>query len=317
MYPHQPFTPLDGRLFPRFSGVRTFFRLPLLQDEKELEQADVAILGVPFDGGTSFRPGARFAPEAIRSMSTLGRGYNPTKDIHIFQKLKVIDVGDCPVTPQDIEKTHGQIAETVARLLHYNCFPMIVGGDHSTTIGSLKAIYEKYGPLGIVHLDAHTDTYPPAWGCDVHHGTFMRVAFERGYLRKDGVVQIGIRGPFAGKQDIITPTQMGYHVVMADDIHQKGTAFIQEIFTRLSQGPVFVSVDVDCLDPAFAPGTGTPVPGGLASWQLLHVLQALSGLQMVGADVVEVSPPYDVAGITSLVAVSVIQEILASLARTK
>lgn len=307
--------PLDGRVYPRFSGIRTFFRLPLLTKET-ISQADVALLGVPFDGGVSFRPGARFAPEHIRSMSTLGRGYHPDHAVHIFEELRVGDYGDVPIVPQDIQKTHDNIHKEVSDLLKQNVIPILVGGDHSIPLGSLQAVVEQVGPVGILHLDAHTDAYPPAWGCNVHHGTFMRLGHERGWFVKDQVVQVGIRAPFAAFSDVKTPHEFGFSVWTVRDIKEQGIEALKNRI-RLMNCPVYVTVDVDCLDPAFAPGTGTPVPGGLTSYEVLEILKALSDVHVVGADVVEVCPPYDHAEITSLVAVSVLFEILSAIASFK
>ncbi|MEI6790225.1 MAG: agmatinase, partial [Myxococcaceae bacterium] len=306
-YPMQ----LDGKMYPRFSGIKTFFRLPILSTDADFKAADVAILGVPFDGGTSYRPGARFAPEHVRSMSSLGRGYYPESDTHIFKKLKVGDAGDVQVFPQDIAKTHESIRERVTYLLSHQCFPMIIGGDHSTSIGSIQAIVDYYGPIGIVHFDAHTDAYPAAWGCDVHHGTFMRLGHERGWFQKDRILQIGIRGPCSSDQDLKTVSDFGYQVISSDDVYLKGLSFAKQAIQNLGTGPIYISFDVDCLDPAFAPGTGTPVPGGLTSFQALQLIRALSGLNIIGADIVEISPPYDLADLTSLVAVTIMGEILA------
>jgi guanidinopropionase len=311
------FSQVDGRVFPRFAGVRTFFRLPELHADADFDAADVAILGLPFDGGTSFRPGARFAPEHVRSMSALGRGHNPHHDVHIFKKLKVGDAGDSPVTPQDIAKTHEQIRERVAYLLAHKCLPLMVGGDHSTTIGSMQAVVDRYGPIGVVHFDAHTDTYPPAWGCDVHHGTFMRLGHERGWFRPKGVIQIGIRGPFSSEDDIRVPHEFGFDVVTTDDVRMLGLPAIQKRIAALSKGPIYLSFDIDCLDPAFAPGTGTPVPGGLTSWEAFQLIRATTALDVVAADVVEVSPAYDVADITSLTAATVMGEILSAVAKRR
>lgn len=303
---------LDGRVYPRFSGIKTFFRLPILSSDADFEQADIAILGIPFDGGTSYRPGARFAPEHVRSMSSLGRGYYPESNTHIFKKKIIGDAGDVQVFPQDITQTHASITERVGYLLKKKCFPMIIGGDHSTSIGSIQAMVDHYGPIGIIHFDAHTDAYPAAWGCDIHHGTFMRLGHERGWFQKNRVLQIGVRGPCSSDQDLKTVADFGYQVISSHDVHVKGLDFAKQAIQKIGSGPVYVSFDVDCLDPAFAPGTGTPVPGGLTSFQALELIRALSGLQIVGADIVEVSPPYDLSDLTSLVAVTVMGEILAA-----
>ena len=296
------------------SGIKTFYRLPLLNSSEDFVKADVAILGAPYDGGTSFRPGARFGPEKVRSMSSLGRGHHPSHDVHIFKSLQVGDAGDCPVTPQDIEKTHSQIKARVSEILATDTFPMVVGGDHSTTIGSLDAVVDKYGPVGIIHFDAHTDTYPPAWGCDIHHGTFMRIGKERGWFRKEDVVQIGIRGPFSTEDDIRVPQEYGYDVYTVDRVRDEGLQALCQKLRSLNKGPYYISFDVDCLDPSCAPGTGTPVPGGLTTWEAQQILRATQHLNVVAADVVEISPPYDNHDITSLTAVTLIWEILSAVA---
>ncbi len=308
------FTPIDGRVFPRFSGVKTFYRLPILNSSEDLANADVALLGAPYDGGTSFRPGSRFGPEKVRSMSSLGRGHHPAHDVHIFKKMKVGDAGDCPVTPQDIEKTHSQIKARVAEIIDFKTIPIVVGGDHSTTIGSLDAVVEKYGPVGIIHFDAHTDTYPPAWGCDVHHGTFMRIGKERGWFRENSVVQIGIRGPFSTEDDIRVPEEYGYDVFTVDRVREEGLKSVCDTIKNLDDGPYFISFDVDCLDPSCAPGTGTPVPGGLTTWEAQQILRATAHIDVVAADVVEISPPFDNHDLTSLTAVTLIWEILSAIA---
>ncbi|MES2504946.1 MAG: agmatinase [Myxococcota bacterium] len=305
--------PLNGRVFPRFSGIKTFFRLPILSTDKDFEEANIAILGIPFDGGTSYRPGARFAPEHVRSMSSLGRGYNPVQAINIFKKHIVGDAGDVQVFPQDIARTHESIQQRVAYLLQKKCFPMIVGGDHSTSIGSIQAIVDHYGPIGIIHFDAHTDAYPAAWDCDIHHGTFMRLGHERGWFQKDRVLQIGLRGPCSSEDDLDTVRSFGYKMVTSDEIQLSGLDAAKSAIRALGKGPVYLSFDVDCLDPAFAPGTGTPVPGGLSSFQAMQLIRAMNDLELVGADLVEISPPYDSNDLTSLVAVTLMAEIMATL----
>lgn len=312
----QNFSPLDGRAYPRFSGIKTFFRLPHAKTANLLKSADVAILGVPFDGGVSYRPGSRFAPEHIRSISALGRGQHPVHGKHVFKALKVCDAGDVQVVPQDIEKTHRRIKSNVSKLIKLGALPLMVGGDHSTTIGSLQAMVKHHGQIGIVHFDAHTDTYPPAWGCNVHHGTFMRLGHEQKWFKKNAVVQIGIRGPFSSETDLEVPKKYGYQVVTADDIHLKGFAHVEKVLSSLDTScSYYVSFDVDCLDPSYAPGIGTPVPGGLTSFQAMHILRMLTPFNIVGGDVVEVSPAYDSSEITSLFAVTVLWELLGLVAQ--
>jgi len=293
------FKPLDGRKFPRFSGICTFFRLPYHTDVNDL---DVSVLGVPWDGSVSFRPGARFGPRAVREASVLMRAYSPEADVRPFDAIKVADAGDISVVPHDAAATAANIEEHVGRAIEHGGKTVCVGGDHSIALPILRAMAKKHGPVGLVHFDAHSDTYPAAWGNEYHHGTPFRKAVEEGILDPARVIQIGLRGGLAGVDDYAFARQKGFRMVFLDELMERGTRAVADAIREVAKGKVYLSMDVDAVDPAYAPGTGTPVPGGLTSREALHLIRACKGLDIVGADVVEFSPPYDVQQITALLA---------------
>jgi agmatinase len=293
------FKPLDGRKFPRFSGICTFFRLPY---HPEVTDLDVSILGVPWDGSVSFRPGARFGPRAVREASVLMRAYSPEADVRPFDALKVADAGDVSVVPHDAVATASNIEEHVGRAIAGGGKTVCVGGDHSIALPILRAMAKKHGPVGLVHFDAHSDTYPAAWGNEYHHGTPFRKAVEEGILDPARVIQIGLRGGLAGADDYAFARQKGFRLVFLDELMERGASAVAAAIRETATGKVYLSMDVDAVDPAYAPGTGTPVPGGLTSREALLLIRACKGLDIVGADVVELSPPYDVQQITALLA---------------
>lgn len=306
----QKMTPLSGREFPRFSAIKTFFRLPIANIE---EKFDVALFGTPYDGGVSYRPGARFAPTLVRECSSLGRGFHMTKAMSIFEKMNVADVGDCSIVPIDQEQTYKKIEDFAKKLLQTNKKFISVGGDHSTTLPLLRALNKKYGKLNFIHFDAHLDTYPAAWGCEYHHGAFARHAVEEGLVNPKNMIQIGIRGPLAAKEDLDFVKKNKITVITMDEIRQKNIFEVAKKIGQLTKkmkGPTFISYDIDCLDPAYAPGTGTPVPGGLSTYEVQQIFRHFQIDNLVGADIVEVSPPYDQSQITGLAAVDVMFEML-------
>lgn len=301
------FKPLDGRQFPRYSGIKTFFRLPYAEISEEF---DIAIAGVPYDGGVSYRPGARFAPSKVRESSSLGRGFHWGRAINFFKTLKVADVGDCPTVPIDQAQTYERIETFFGEILSTNKKFVAVGGDHSTTLPLLRSVVKKLGgPVDFIHFDAHLDTYPAAWGCEYHHGAFARHAVEENLIRPKTSYQIGIRGPLAGEDDLHFPQKKGLNIRTVDDIRNLG---IQKFVQSLPEfkHPTYISFDIDCLDPAYAPGTGTPVVGGLTTYETQQILRGLKIKNLVGCDVVEISPPYDSSDITALAGVDVIFEFL-------
>lgn len=307
------FLPLSGREMPRFGGIKTFFRLPHIDfKHPNFKDIDVAVFGVPFDGGVSYRPGARFAPSKIREVSSLGRGYHLSRDLSLFTNFNMADLGDSSVVPMSVEKTYDLIEAFDAKILENGKRFLAAGGDHSTTLAHLRALNKSLGkPISLIHFDAHLDTYPAAWGCEYHHGAFVRHAVEEGLIDPSTSIQIGIRGPLAGGDDLDFNAKHKLKYISVDDLREAGlksTCASLPVFKK--DQPVFLSFDIDCLDPSFAPGTGTPVPGGLTTYEVQKLLQAFQVESLVGADVVEVSPPYDQSDITALAAVDAMFEIL-------
>lgn len=301
------YQPTSGRDLPRFSGIKTFFRLPVASLSADY---DVGIVGVPFDGGLSYRPGARFAPTRVREASSLGRGYNWARGEHVWSKKKVADLGDAAIVPIDLPTSHKKIEDYFSPLFLANKKIIAVGGDHSITLPILRAAFKKYGALSLIHFDAHLDTYPAAWGVEYHHGTFARHAIEEGLVDPKKSIQIGLRGPLVDSQDLDFVKGCGLKATTVDDIRMQGLeSFISSLPTFHSL-PTYITFDVDCLDPAFAPGTGTPVVGGLTTYEVQRIFRALKIKNLIGGDIVEVSPPYDHADITALAAVDVIFEML-------
>lgn len=309
------FQPTSGREFPRFSSIKTFFRLPIAEIN---EKFDVALTGIPFDGGVSYRPGARMAPAQVREYSSLGRGFNWSRGINVFQKIRVADIGDCPVVPISLEKTYASIENFIERILKSKKKFVAVGGDHSTTLPVLRALKKYYGkPLAFVHFDAHLDTYPAAWGEEFHHGSFARHAIEEKLVDPKLMIQIGIRGPLAGEDDLDFVKKHKIKIYTVDDIRDKSLSEFIARLPNFKDQPTYISFDVDCLDPAYAPGTGTPVVGGLTSFETQKILRGLKINNLVGSDIVEICPSYDNAGITSLVGVDVMFEMLCLMAKER
>lgn len=302
------FKPLSGREFPRFSAIKTFFRLPHVDVQQDF---DVALFGIPFDGGVSYRPGPRFAPTAVRNASSLGRGFHMSRGMALFEKLRIADVGDCPTVPIDMAQTYARIEEFVGKVAGSGKRFVACGGDHSTTLPVLRALRKKHGqPLAFIHFDAHLDTYPPAWGQEYHHGSFARHAVEEGLVDPKKMIQIGIRGPLAGGDDLNFIRKHGIRVFTIDDIRAVPINEFVNLLPVFDSTPAYLSFDVDCLDPAFAPGTGTPVPGGMTTYEAQRILRALKVPNLVGGDVVEISPPFDHADLTALIGVDAMFEIM-------
>lgn len=306
------YKPLSGREFPRFSQNTSFFRLP--QDTPQ-GPFEVGLFGVPFDGGASFRPGSRFAPAEVRRVSALGRAYNMGRQLNAFAAVACADVGDSPTSPTSIERTHAQVEAFASHVIAAGKRTLAVGGDHSLTLPLLRAWRKAVGePLALVHFDAHFDTYPPAWDCPIHHGAFLKNAIEEGLVDPARTVQLGIRGPLASADDLDFVRKHGLTVLSVEDIRERPFA---ELAAQLCvRGPAYLTYDVDCLDPAFAPGTGTPVPGGLTTYETQKLLRAIRFERLVGADVMEVSPPYDVSDITALAAVDAMFEVICLMAES-
>jgi agmatinase len=305
--------PVDGTKVPRYAGAPTFARLPRID---EVSRYDIAILGAPFDGGVSYRPGARFGPSAIRQASRhLRPAYHPDLKVSPFRVLQAVDAGDVPCNPFDIDTALEQIADTARELITTSRKLVTLGGDHTVALGTLRAAARVHGPLALIHFDAHLDTWDSYFGADRTHGTVFRRAFEEGLLQPDASIHVGIRGPLYDAADLGADKGFGFSTVRASDFDRLGVAeVIGRVRERVADRPVYVSVDIDVLDPAFAPGTGTPEMGGFTSRELLALLRGLPGEQLIAADVVELSPAYDHAEITALAAATVAYEVMAVMA---
>lgn len=304
--------PPDAFERPRFAGVRTFMRLP---HRTSTEGADYAFFGLPFDTGGTYRVGARFGPEAIRRGSMLLRPYNPAQDVDVFARCAGVDYGDLPVVPGDIEGSYERIEHALRPIVENGVVPVAAGGDHSVTLPELRVLAERHGRLGLVQVDAHPDTWDEYWGHRYGHGTVVRRAFEEELLDGRRVVQVGLRGPVYGPADYERSREMGFEVIPADEVRRGGVETVaRRIRDRIGDGPAFLSFDIDAVDPAFAPGTGTPEVGGLTSREALALVRGLAGLDFVGFDVVEVIPAYDVAETTAMLAANVAYEFVTLLA---
>ncbi|RSM68773.1 agmatinase [Actinoplanes sp. ATCC 53533] len=303
---------VDATVVPRFAGPATFARLPRID---EVSDVDVAVIGVPFDAGVSYRPGARFGPAHVRESSRLLRPYNPAADVEPFASQQVADAGDLAVNPFDIEAAIGQIEAGARAMLERAGRLVTIGGDHTIALPLLRAVAAKHGPVAVVHFDAHLDTWDTYFGAAHTHGTPFRRASEEGLIDRSGCLHVGTRGPLYSTRDLAEDRELGFHVVPSVEIDDLGARGIAErIRERVGDRPVYLSIDIDVLDPAFAPGTGTPEAGGMTSRELLAVLRTFGELNLVGADVVEVSPAYDHAEITGIAAAHTVYEILSALA---
>ena len=307
--------PLDARVIPRFAGVRTFMRLPHTTD---LAGVDAAAIGIPFDTATSYRTGARFGPEAVRSASSLLRPFHPAFEIDLVETLSMIDYGDVPVAPGDTEGTYRRIEEALEPVIAAGVFPVVIGGDHSITLAELRPLAKVHGPLALVQLDSHTDTWESYFDQRYFHGTTFKRAIEEGLIDAGASVQAGMRGSMYAASDLEDARALGLHVIPSEELRALGPAgYARTVLERVGERPVFFSFDIDFLDPAFAPGTGTPEIAGFSTAEAVAFLRALRGIKLAGCDVVEVSPPYDGPGQpTALAAANMLWELLALRAAT-
>jgi len=310
-----PRGPVDATKVPRFAGPTTFARLPRLD---EVTSADVAVVGAPFDSSVTYRPGARFGPHHVRSSSRLLRPYHPGLDVQPFAEQQVVDAGDVTLNPFDIIEAIGTLEGAARDLAADGMRLLTIGGDHTVALPLLRAVAAQHGPVAVLHFDAHLDTWDTYFGAPYTHGTPFRRASEEGLLDPERCLHVGIRGPLYAPEDLAGDEACGFQIIRADDYQDATvTSVVERMRARLGAGPVYVSIDVDVLDPAHAPGTGTPEAGGLTSRELLHTLRGLVGLDVVGADIVEVSPAYDHAEITGIAAAHVGYELLGVLARNR
>ena len=307
--------PLGGNEMPRFAGPATMMRLPTQIGAQGL---DACFVGVPLDTGTSNRPGARFGPRAIRAESSLLRPYNMATRAAPFDSLMVADIGDVAINTFNLQDSIGIIENAYDDILSLGCRPLTLGGDHTIALPILRAICRKHGPVGMVHVDAHADINDHMFGEKIAHGTPFRRALEEGLLDGKRVAQIGLRGTGYTAEDFDWPQSQGFRVVAAEDCWYKSlTPLMAEIRDQLGDGPVYLSFDIDGLDPSFAQGTGTPEIGGLSVHQGLEIIRGCRGLNLVGGDLVEVAPAYDTSGNTALVAANLLYEMLCVLPGVK
>ena len=300
--------PLGGNEMPRFGGIATFMRLPGRSTPAEL---DVAVVGVPFDIGTSNRPGARFGPRGIRSESVLLRPYNMATRAAPFDSLRIDDTGDVATNPSNLADSIALIEAHYRAALETGVRTASIGGDHTIVLPILRAMAAKHGPVGLVHVDAHTDINDTMFGEKIAHGTPFRRAVEEKLLDPTRVAQIGVRGTGYAADDFDWSREQGFRVVQVEECwHRSLVPLMDEIRDRIGGGPVYLSFDIDGIDPSFAPGTGTPEIGGLTTIQALEIIRGCRGLDLVGFDLVEVAPAYDLSGATSLLAANLIYEML-------
>jgi agmatinase len=305
--------PPDASQSPRYTGVRTFARCPHVTDPAGV---DAAIVGAPFDTATSFRPGARFGPEAIRAASMLLRPHNPALAADVFPALSVVDWGDLEITPGNAERTTGQIADSLGPLLAEGIVPIVLGGDHSVTLGALRAHAAAHGPVAVVLLDAHADTWDQYYGERYFHGTVFRRAVEEGLVAPERSLLAGMRGSLYSKEDLSATRDLGFEIVAGEELDgMTAESYGRRVRERVGDGPAYLSFDIDVIDPAFAPATGTPEVGGLTSREALALIRSLAGIRFGGFDVVEVAPPYDGPGqVTALLAATIAYEFLTLIA---
>ncbi|MEU5402273.1 agmatinase [Streptomyces sp. NPDC005963] len=309
--PESPIGPPDASVNPRYAGIATFARLPRLED---VPRADIAVVGVPFDSGVSYRPGARFGPAHIREASRLLRPYNPAQDVEPFSQQQIADAGDISANPFNLTEAVQQIEAAAEQLSADGKRLLTLGGDHTIALPLLRVAARRHGPVAVLHFDAHLDTWDTYFGAPVTHGTPFRRASEEGLIDLTASTHVGIRGPLYSRDDLRDDERLGFAVISSVDIESEGLPrAVERMLARLGDRPVYLSIDIDVLDPAHAPGTGTPEAGGMTSRELLAMIRALRAVNLVGADVVEVAPAYDHAQLTAVAASHVAYEILSAM----
>lgn len=302
------YKPVDAMVYPRFEGLRTFMRLPHVTD---LSEANLAIVGVPFDTGGTYRVGARFGPSGIRHESMLLRPYNPALKVSLFEHLSAVDYGDLPIIPGYLPESHAQITQTAKTVLDSKATPIFLGGDHSVSLPLLRAVASKHGPVALVHFDSHSDLWEGYFGGKDTHGTPFRRAVEEGLLDLKHSIQIGLRGSLYGADDFAISEKLGFEMISGPELHQIGIQkTLKRIQARVGKKQAYLSFDIDFVDPTFAPGTGTPEVGGFTAYESQALLRGLVGINFVAYDLVEVMPPYDSAGTTCLLAANLIYEMM-------
>lgn len=309
------YKPVDSLESPRFCGIRTFMRLPHIATT---EEADFAIVGVPFDTGVTFRAGARFGPEAIRSNSVLLKPYNIAQEINIFDYCSGYDYGDLPIVPGFIEDSYKKIEKGLFPLVDKGVIPILLGGDHSITLAELRVVAKKHGPVALIQFDSHADTMEAYFGKRYNHGTPFKRAVEERLILTEHSIQVGIRGSVYSKDDLEVSKDLGLELVTAVEIHKMGIlSIIERIRKRVGNANVFITFDIDFVDATYAPGTGTPEVGGFTGVESLEIIRGLKGLNLIGCDVVEVLPAYDPTQVTAFLASSIAYEFISLIALRK
>ena len=307
-----PVGPVDATSVPRYAGPPTFARLPRID---QVSHVDVAVVGMPFDSGVSYRPGARFGPAHVRASSKLLRPYHPALDVSPFAVQQVVDAGDLAINPFDLAEAIASIERGADELKAAGAKLLSIGGDHTIALPLLRSLHRTHGEIAVLHFDAHLDTWDTYFGAPTTHGTPFRRASEEGLIDKTGSMHVGIRGPLYSREDLTDDQVLGFQIIGAHDMDDLGwRGAVEQIKARVGDRPTYVSLDIDVLDPAFAPGTGTPEAGGLTSRELLSILRAFSGLNLVGADIVEVAPAYDHAEVTGVAAAHAAYELVSAMA---
>jgi len=305
-------------LLPRFAGVPTFLRLPLHDDPEGVPAVDVLLCGVPLDGGTSFRPGARFGPRAVREASALARSFSAALGVDIYDELRVADGGDVAFASQDLSTALAAVSRRAEQVTRSGAIAGFIGGDQTVTLGALRGIQRaKKKGFSLLHIDAQCDSRGAPRDVQLDQSNALRHALEEGLIRADCTLQIGQRGPYSSADDLAFARGHGFEMASVDDVRWDLHAVVSQVRALTQKGALYVSVDVSALDPAHAPGTAFPLPGGMSTWELQQILRALVGAEIVGFDVVEIAPAYDAAGITALAGVAILHEILAALADTR
>ena len=306
------YEPLNSLEIPRFAEIKTFMRLP---NVRTTEGVDYAVVGVPFDTGVTYRPGQRFAPSAIREISSLIKPYNVPQDINTVEILSGVDYGDISVNPGYIEDTYDRMVEGLLPLF---VIPICLGGDHSITLGELRAAAKVHGPLALVHFDSHFDTIDEYFGKKYNHGTVFRRALEEGLIDVEHSIQVGMRGTFYSKKDLTDSRDLGFEVITSFEMRETGIEeTIERIIKRVGDSKAFLTFDIDFVDPAYAPGTGTVEVGGWSGAEALHMVRSLKDVDFVGYDLVEVLPAYDPSQITSFLAANIVFEFISLIALKK
>lgn len=306
------FKPVDSLVSPRFCGIKTFMRVPYI---KEVKGVDVAIVGIPFDTASTYRTGSRFGPAAIRDMSATVRPYNINMEINSFEHISVIDYGDLDIIPGYIEESYQIIEDELTKLLSNDIIPICLGGDHSITLGELRAVAKKHGPLALVHFDSHTDTVDSYFGKPYNHGTPFYHAIKEGLIDTEHSIQVGMRGNLYTPNGFKDSEALGLQVITAREIHKIGIEeTAKRIMDRVSGKKVFLTFDIDFVDPAYAPGTGTIEIGGFTSFETMELIRGVKDLNAVAFDLVEVAPSYDPTQITANLAANIVHDFIAMVA---